>query len=326
MLLGDCLDGGSDLCLGGHCARWLPYHVTMRVAAIQTTATADLHANLDAAAELVNRAAGDGAELVVLPEYFSVAGGNAHLRANAEAMDGPTMTWASDLAHRHRIWLLAGSFPERPPVSTGPGAGTDGRLRNTSCLVDPGGSLAATYRKIHLFDVSVPGAEHRESETIAPGGSLCLVPLPSRSGSDGPPPVLGLSICYDLRFPEIYRALALGGASIVAVSAAFTSSTGPGHWEVLLRARAIEDQVFVIGAGQVGVLPAGMPPCHGHSMIVDPWGTVMAERVDPSPGVVTADLDFELQRRIRLELPVLANRRPGTYAWPDDNSGCDVER
>ena len=129
-------------------------------------------------------------------------------------------------------------------------------------------------------------------------------------------PVLGLSVCYDLRFPEIYRALALGGATIVAVPSAFTAATGPGHWEVLLRARAIEDQVFVIAADQVGVLPPGMPVCHGHSMILDPWGSVLIERTDPSPGSVIADLDFELQRRVRLELPVLANRRPGTYASP----------
>ena len=128
--------------------------------------------------------------------------------------------------------------------------------------------------------------------------------------------MLGLSICYDLRFPEIYRGLALGGATVVAVPSAFTAATGAAHWEVLLRARAIEDQLFVIAADQVGVLPPGMPVCHGHSMILDPWGSVLIERTDLSPGVVIADLDFELQRRVRLELPVLANRRPGTYASP----------
>jgi predicted amidohydrolase len=286
----------------------------MRVAAIQTTATADRDVNLKAAGELVDRAADAGAELVVLPEYFSVAGGSTHLRAHAEPLDGPTMGWAADLARRHRIWLLAGSFPEAPRLGPAPGPESDRRLSNTSCLVGPDGTVAATYRKIHLFDIDVDGVAHRESDTTAPGETLGLAPLSSPSDGDDPPVVLGLTVCYDLRFPELYRALALAGASVVAVPSAFTAATGPGHWEVLLRARAIEDQVFVIAAGQVGRLPPGMPDCHGHSMIVDPWGEVLAERTDPSPGVVTADLDFERQRRIRLELPVLAHRRPGTYA------------
>jgi len=286
----------------------------MRVAAIQTTATADRDLNLRAADALVDEAVAGGAELVVLPEYFSVAGDPDHLRAHAETLEGPTVSWASDLARRHRIWLLAGSFPEAPRAGTDADPGAESRLSNTSCLVDPDGNLAATYRKIHLFDVSVAGAAHRESDTIAPGDAVCLAPVPTRPGGAGAPAVLGLSLCYDLRFPEIYRALALGGATMVAVPAAFTATTGAAHWEVLLRARAIEDQVFVIAADQVGVLPPGMPVCHGHSMILDPWGSVLIERTDPSPGAVIADLDFELQRRVRLELPVLANRRPGTYA------------
>jgi predicted amidohydrolase len=130
--------------------------------------------------------------------------------------------------------------------------------------------------------------------------------------------MLGLSICYDLRFPELYRILTLLGATVVAVPSAFTAATGPAHWELLLRARAVENQVFVIGAGQVGDLPPGMPSCHGHSMIVDPGGTIMAERLDPTPGVVVADLDAHQQRRIRSDLPVLAHRRPTAYRWPDD--------
>jgi predicted amidohydrolase len=282
----------------------------MRVAAIQTTATAHRDVNLKAAGDLVDRAAGAGAELVVLPEYFSVAGDRAHLRAHAETLDGPTVGWASDLARRHRIWVLAGSFPEAPAG----GSGADQRLSNTSCLVDPEGTVAATYRKIHLFDVSLAGAAHRESDTFAPGESRCLASLVSRRDPDRPLVLLGLTICYDLRFPEIYRALVLDGATVVTVPSAFTTATGPAHWETLLRARAIENQVFVIAPGQVGTLPPGMPGGHGHSMIIDPWGAVLAEHTDPSPGVITADLDFELQQRIRFELPVLAHRRPGTYA------------
>jgi predicted amidohydrolase len=137
--------------------------------------------------------------------------------------------------------------------------------------------------------------------------------------------VIGLSICYDLRFPELYRILALSGATIVAVPAAFTATTGPAHWELLLRARAVENQVYVVAAGQVGELPFGMPACHGHSMIVDPWGSVLAERTDPSPGVVAVDLDFNRLQQIRAELPVLANRRPSTYRWPDEGAREDFE-
>jgi predicted amidohydrolase len=132
--------------------------------------------------------------------------------------------------------------------------------------------------------------------------------------------VLGLSVCYDLRFPEMFRVMALDGATVVAVPSAFTAATGPAHWELLVRARAVENQVFVVGAGQVGALPPGMPPCHGHSMIVDPWGSILSERADPTPGVVVADLDGSLQARIRSELPVLANRRPEAYRWPREDT------
>jgi predicted amidohydrolase len=292
----------------------------MRVAAIQTTAGVDRDANLAAAGGLVDRAAADGATLVVLPEYFSVAGTPGVLRAGAEHLDGPTMTWAASIASRLGIHLVAGSFPER----TGR---TDGRLANTSCLVGPDGATLAVYRKVHLFDVALEGVEFRESDTIAPGNEVVVAPL---DGADGPadhtagtngeitsgdtrPAVLGLSLCYDIRFPELYRMLTLAGATVVAVPAAFTAATGPAHWELLLRARAVEDQVFVIGAGQVGELPPGMPRGHGHSMVVDPWGTVLAERTDPTPGNVLVDLDFARLSDVRSRLPVLANRRPAAY-------------
>jgi predicted amidohydrolase len=284
----------------------------MRAGAIQTTAGPDRQDNLDAAAALVGEAVADGAELVVLPEYFSVAGSPAFLREHAETLDGPTVAWASEQAERHRIHLVAGSFPERP---TGPGGG---RLFNTSCLVGPDGAVLAVYRKVHLFDVDLPGTAFRESATMAAGDELTVAPLlPGRSA--GPPPaVVGLSLCYDLRFPEPYRIMALEGATVLVVAAAFTSATGPAHWELLLRARAVENQVFVIGAGQVGALPPGMPACHGHSMIVDPWGTVLAEEVRPGPGVVIADLESDRLRQVRSDLPVLAHRRPEAYRWPDD--------
>jgi predicted amidohydrolase len=292
----------------------------MRVAAVQTTAGPDRRDNLGAAGALVEEAAGAGASLVVLPEYFSVAGGPDHLRRYAEPLTGPSVTWASGVARRLGIHLVAGSIPEQPPE----GARTDGRLFNTSCLISPTGAIQAVYRKIHLFDVTVEGAASRESATVAPGDELVVSPLESSTGAGGgSAPVVGLSLCYDLRFPEVYRILTLVGATVMAVPAAFTAATGPAHWELLLRARAVENQVFVIGAGQVGTLPAGMPPCFGHSMVVDPWGSILAERTDPSPGVVLAELDPDAQRKIRSELPVLFNRRPDAYRWPDGESGGD---
>ncbi len=280
----------------------------MRVAAVQTTAHTDRERNLRAADALVEAAARAGATLVVLPEYFSVAGTPEALRAGAETIGGPTVSWASGAARRWGIHLVSGSFPERR------GDGDD-RLANTCCVLGPDGGVVSVYRKIHLFDVSLAGAAFRESDTIAPGEDAVTVAL------DGEGAVLGLSLCYDVRFPELYRMLALSGATVVAVPAAFTATTGPAHWELLLRARAVEEQVFVIGAGQVGRLPPGMPHCHGHSMIVDPWGTVLAVREDATPGVVIADLDFQTLTRVRAELPVLANRRPAAYRGLHDDRG-----
>jgi deaminated glutathione amidase len=294
----------------------------MRVAAIQTTAGPDRRANLEAAGHLVAEAAGAGAELVVLPEYFSVAGTPDVLRRHAEPRSGPTLTWASDLARRWGIHLVAGSFPEQEEGL----ARADPHLFNTSCLVGPTGAVEAVYRKLHLFDVALDGASFRESATITAGDALRVATLGRPTGTVDPAPVLGMSICYDLRFPEPYRIMTLLGATVMAVPSAFTSATGPPHWELLLRARAVENQVFVIGAGQVGDLPPGMPRCHGHSMIVDPWGSILAERAEPTPGVVLADLDPERQRSIRAELPVLANRRPAAYRWPDDSRRDDSQR
>ncbi|MGA8724156.1 MAG: carbon-nitrogen hydrolase family protein [Acidimicrobiales bacterium] len=282
----------------------------MRVAAIQTTAGPDRTENLDAATPLVEGAAARGAELVVLPEYFSVAGSAAHLRAHAEDLAGPTVTWASELAARLDVALVAGSFPER---STDPA----GKVSNTSCLVGPSGTVEALYRKIHLFDVELDGTTVQESAAIAAGDRLCVLPLAKYFAEEEHVPVLGMSICYDLRFPELYRILALEGATVVTVPAAFTAATGPPHWELLLRARAVENQIYVVAAAQVGVLPQGMPACHGHSMVVDPWGDVLAELLDDEPGFVVADVDLGRLEQVRAQLPVLAHRRPDTYRWPD---------
>jgi deaminated glutathione amidase len=271
----------------------------MRVAAIQCTASADRSANLAAASELVAGAVGDGAELVVLPELFALYGNAPTLRAGAEPLDGPTATWAAEVASRHRIWLVAGSFIE--------GVGRS-RNYNTSLLVGPDGAVVSHYRKVHLFDVDVPGAMTRESDAVSPGDTVVSAAVTLDDGLSLP---IGLSICYDLRFPELYRSLTLAGALVIVVPSAFAAATGQAHWEVLLRARAIENQVFMIAADQVGPLSASFT-AHGHSMIVGPWGTVVAERAD-GPGHVVADLDFAAQQEIRSLLPSLAHRRPEAY-------------
>jgi predicted amidohydrolase len=301
----------------------------MRAAAVQMCSGADRDANLEVAADLVGRAAGHGSDLVVLPEMFNVLGSGAVLRAGAEPLDGVTSQWASALAAEHGITLVAGTFIERPESES-----TDGvtRNHNTCCVYGPDGRRLATYRKIHLFDVDVPGAVYRESEVIAPGDEIVVTridvdahspsipattdsPLAPTPSSPAGSVRLGLSVCYDIRFPELYRILALEGADVVSVPAAFTATTGPPHWEVLLRARAIEDQIFVVAAGQRGSSNERLH-WHGHSMIVDPWGSVLAAADGSGDALVMADLDLADQHRIRGVLPSLANRRPSAYRWP----------
>jgi predicted amidohydrolase len=277
----------------------------MRAAAVQLTSTADKDRNLGTADRLVGEAVAAGAELVVLPEMVNCLGTGAELTAGAEPLEGPFTAWASAQARTHGITLVAGTFIEA-------GTKDDDRRRNTCTVWGPDGARLAVYRKIHLFDVDVPGAEYHESSVIAPGDEVVV--------ADTPVAPVGLSVCYDVRFPELYRIAALAGATVVTVPAAFTARTGPPHWEVLLRARAIENQVFVVAAGQVGSSNAKLH-WHGHSMIVDPWGTVLAEAAGPDGddgegAVVVADLDTAEQAKVREMLPSLANRRPGTYRWP----------
>ncbi len=283
---------------------------------------ADKVENLRVAERLIDVAAERDARFIVLPEMFNCLGPRPVLRAGAEPLAGPTAQWARQQAVRHRIWLLAGSFVEKWDSSD--------RTRNTSLLISPGGDVVATYHKIHLFDCDVPGAEFHESQFVTPGDEIVT------ATADGVGTV-GMSICYDLRFPELYRILALQGAEIVVVPAAFTAKTGPPHWEVLLRARAIENQVYVIAAGQHGRSGAGLA-WHGHSMIIDPWGTVIARAGDPgtatgaaggNPGgaaldvgdaVVVADIDLDFLARTRRTLPSLVNRRPAAYRFPDPDA------
>jgi predicted amidohydrolase len=271
----------------------------MRAAAVQLNSTEDKERNLETAARLVRAAARDGADLVVLPEKFNVLGEPEHLRAGAESLHGTTIEWASRLASELEIWIVAGSIVERVEG--------DQRLRNTSVLVGPDREIHGVYRKIHMFDVEVDGVTYRESDTEAPGDEVVL------ADAGGLP--LGLTICYDLRFPELFRILAVRGARAVALPSAFTLHTGKDHWEVLIRARAIENQVFMIAAGQIGTHPPGHQS-YGRSMIVDPWGIPLAIAPD-AECFILADLDFEAQDNVREKLPSLANRRPAAYRWPE---------
>jgi predicted amidohydrolase len=272
----------------------------VRVAAVQLNSGADVAANRAAAERLTRAAAADGARLIVLPEKWTAIGSDEQLRAAAEPLEGPTLQWARSLARELRVELVAGSFCERVPGEE--------KLANTSLHVDPSGELRAVYRKIHMFDVEVGGQTYRESDVEEPGDEIVL-----SSTADGVE--LGLSICYDLRFPELYRILAVRGARILLVPAAFTLATTRDHWEALLRARAIENQAFVIAANQVGAHPGGHRS-GGRSMIVDPWGVVLAQAAD-SEGYITAELDLARQQEIRAQLPSLANRRSAAYRWPE---------
>ena len=271
----------------------------MRVAAVQLNSTADLAANMAVADRLTRAAAADGASLIVLPEKWTAMGSDDVLRAAAEPLDGTAIGWARELARELGVDLVAGSILERVPGQE--------KLANTSVHVDPQGEVRAVYRKIHMFDVEVGGRTYRESALEQPGEEIVL----SRTAGGEQ---LGLSVCYDLRFPELYRILAVLGARLIAVPAAFTLRTTRDHWETLLRARAIENQAFVIAANQVGAHPGGQES-GGRSMIVDPWGLVLAQAAD-GEGHVVADLDLERQREIRARLPSLANRRPDAYRWP----------
>jgi deaminated glutathione amidase len=272
----------------------------MRAAAVQLESTTDTEHNLASAERLVRAAAADGADLVVLPERLDIRGSAADY-AKAEPLDGRPVSWARGLARELGIDLVAGSVAER----------RDGheRVSNTSVHVGPDGEVRAVYRKIHMFDVEVGGVEYRESEHSEPASEIVLSETASGVG-------LGLTICYDLRFPELYRILALRGARIVTVPANFTRVTGEAHWEILLRARAIENQVFVIAPGQGrATVPEG--DSYGNSMIVDPWGVVLARAPLEGEHFVAADLDLARQAEVREKLPSLANRVEAAYRWPE---------
>ena len=270
----------------------------MRVGAVQLNATEDTDRNVDTADRLVRDAAGLGAELIVLPEKWSVLGTAEQSTAAADPLDGRFISWARSTAAELGIDLVAGSIVERVEGQE--------KAANTSVHVGPDGDIRAVYRKLHMFDVEVDGDTYAESATEDPGDEVVVSEL-----ANGVP--LGMSICYDVRFPELYRILAMRGAEVVTVPAAFTLATTRDHWEVLLRARAIENQCFVIAPNQIGAHPPGNR-CGGRSMIIDPWGLVLALAPDAETAIV-AELDFETLRRVRRRIPALAHRRPEAYGW-----------
>ncbi len=263
------------------------------------TSRADKAANLEQADRLVARAASGGADVVVLPEKWNAIGGAEALHAAAEQLDGGESVEAmGSWARTHGITLVGGSITER----------RDGRekLSNTCVVLDPEGSTLAVYRKIHLFDVDVGGLVYRESEAEEAGDEPVCVEAEGWQ--------LGLSICYDLRFPELYRILALEGAELLTVPANFTLYTGKDHWHVLLRARAVENQSYVAAAAQIGETRPGRPS-YGRSLIADPWGIVVAEAPDETT-VIAAEIDRGRLRDVRARLPSLASRQPNAYRWP----------
>jgi predicted amidohydrolase len=261
-------------------------------AAVQMVASDDKTANLAEAERWIRRAAAKGARLVALPEVFFWRGQKKDERSAAETIPGPTSERLSALARELSIYLLGGSILEEI-------AGSE-KAYNTSLLFDPKGTLAASYRKIHLFDVDLAnGVSLRESATRENGDGIVVAQ--TELGA------MGLSVCYDLRFPELYRGLASQGAEVIFVPSAFTAFTGQAHWEALLRARAIENQAYVIAPDQFGESPKSFET-HGHSMIIDPWGKIVAELVD-GPGIITGEIDLDYLARVRAELPALRHRK-----------------
>jgi predicted amidohydrolase len=273
----------------------------MRTAAVQLNSTDDKERNMATADRLVRDAAADGADLIVLPEKFNVLGEHDDYVAGAEPLDGPTISWARDTARELGVDLVAGSIVERREGHE--------KLGNTSVHVGPDGEVKGVYRKIHMFDVVVGGMEYRESASEEPGDEIVL-----SEAAGGIP--LGLTVCYDLRFPELFRILAIRGARVITLPAAFTKVTGRAHWEILVRARAIENQAFVVAADQIGTHPPDKES-FGGSMIVDPWGEVLARAPDEEC-FIAANLDFARQDEVRDKLPSLANRMAGAYRWPDE--------
>jgi predicted amidohydrolase len=259
-----------------------------RIALVQMTSTDNFQSNLDLALQRVDEAAGLGVELIAFPEVFLFIGGRAGKLANAVALDGEVIAKFRAAAQRHRVWILLGSVHEKI-------AGRDDKVYNTSIQIDGKGELAGSYRKMKLFDVDLPHLTIKESDTIVPG--------------DVPPPVIetpigrvGLTICFDVRFPDLYQHLRRKGAQVIFVPSNFTAPTGAAHWDALLRARAIENQVYLAAPAQQGQHNPKFAS-YGHTALVDPWGSVTALASD-RPGIVVGEIDLAFVDKVRRELPM----------------------
>lgn len=273
---------------------------TLSVALVQMNSGDSKEQNVSDALAGIDRAAATGARLVTLPEVWSYLGPESGKRDAAETIPGPLSDLLADRARRHGIFLHAGSVYER--VEGEP------RNYNTTVVYDPNGDEIARYRKIHLFDVDLDSdTAYNESTSVAPGEEIVTFEIDEI--------IVGLTICYDLRFPELFRILALRGAKVIVLPAAFTLVTGKDHWEPLIRARAIENAVYIVAPAQVGQHPPGLW-CYGRSMVVDPWGVVTAQASD-QPTVLTSHLDLAYVEAVRRQVPSLRNRLPDRYAWPE---------
>src|SRR5438270_930084 len=271
----------------------------LRAAVIQLNSRDNPAENLSTVEHLLDVAANMGAQFVGLPEYWTYLGPYTGFEEAAQTIPGPAIERFQEKARKHKMLVHGGSIVELSPSMPG-------KFYNTSVLIDRDGTIVARYRKIHLFDVDLAnGDKHYESERIMPGDEVVTAEV------DGI--TFGLTICYDLRFPELYRALALRGAQVILVPAGFTLHTGRDHWEVLLRARAIENLCYVIAPAQVGTYPPNRQ-CFGRSMIVNPWGLVLAQAQD-SPTAIMADIDLKQIEQARAQIPNLENRRPAAYKW-----------
>jgi len=281
----------------------------LNVAIIQMNSRDDKRANIATALDLIDRAAATGARLVALPEVWPYLGPDDVVRDQAETIPGPITEVLAQRARRHGIYIHGGSIYESRPGDPG--------MYNTTFVLDPMGEIIARYSKIHMYDVVLDGvAEYQESATVTPGDEIAITEI------DGIQ--VGLTICYDLRFPELFRILALKGAQAITLPAAFTLMTGKDHWEPLIRARAIENELYMIAPAQWGTHPPGKW-CYGRSMIVDPWGTVVTTASD-GVGIANAIVEPSRVEAVRRQIPSLTNRRPGAYKWPEESASLATGR
>src|ERR687893_2548883 len=281
----------------------------LNVAIIQMNSQDDKQANIETALDLIERAAATGARLIALPEVWPYLGPDEVNRDQAETIPGPITELLAQRARRYGIYIHGGSIYETRPGDPG--------MYNTTVVIDPTGEIIARYSKIHMYDVVLDGvAKYQESASITPGDEIAITEI------DGV--AVGLTICYDLRFPELFRILALNGAQAIMLPAAFTLTTGKDHWEPLIRARAIENELYMIAPAQWGTHPPGKW-CYGRSMVVDPWGTVVSTASD-GVGIATAIIEPSRVEAVRRQIPSLANRRPGAYMWPEESRSLATGR